>query len=200
MFQRIEHPDTGLGRMLSEAKEYVQAHEKHTEFMYGPFMKDLKRLNVSGRCLEVGAGPGLFTALFMEQFSDVHITVTDISPIMISLARQTIKKRGWQDRVDFCLLDVKDSDVWRRLGKFDFVDSIYSMHHWADLEKSMVNLLDGLENGGILYLGDLKRVWWLYYLPVNNNDVQQIRAAYRPTEIRQVMGKLGPVHFEMKTL
>ena len=199
MLRRIEHQDNELGRM-SDAKEYVKEHENQMDFMYGPFIKDMKQLDITGKCLEVGAGPALFTSIFAEQFPGVHITVTDISPLMISVAKQTIKKRGLQDRIDFCLLDVNDRDVLKRLGKFDLIYSIYSMHHWSDLERGVASLLDSIDNGGLLYLGDLKRVWWLYYLPVNNNDIQQIRAAYRPTEIKQVFQKLGAVNYRVKTL
>ena len=74
------------------------------------------------------------------------------------------------------------------------------MHHWPDLERGVANLLDSISSGGLLYLGDLKRVWWLYYLPVNNNDVQQIRAAYRSIEVRKVLQKLGPVNYKIRTL
>ena len=199
MLRRIEHQDNGLGRM-SDAKEYVKEHENQMDFIYSPFIKDMKQLDITGKCLEVGAGPALFTSMFAEQFPGVHITVTDISPLMISVAKQTIKKRGLQDRIDFCLLDVNDRDVLKRLGKFDLIYSIYSMHHWSDLERGVASLLDSIDNGGLLYLGDLKRVWWLYYLPVNNNDIQQIRAAYRPTEIKQVFQKLGAVNYRVKTL
>ena len=185
---------------MSDAKEYVKAHEKQMDFLYGPFIKDMKKLDISGKCIEIGAGPALFTSMFAEQFPGVHITVTDISPVMISMAKQTITKRGLQDRVDFCLLNVNDGDVLKRLGKFDLIYSIYSMHHWPDLERGVANLLDSISSGGLLYLGDLKRVWWLYYLPVNNNDVQQIRAAYRSIEVRKVLQKLGPVNYKIRTL
>lgn len=199
MLQRIKHQDNNPSRM-SDAKEYVKAHEKQMDFLYGPFIKDMKKLDISGKCIEIGAGPALFTSMFAEQFPGVHITVTDISPVMISMAKQTITKRGLQDRVDFCLLNVNDGDVLKRLGKFDLIYSIYSMHHWPDLERGVANLLDSISSGGLLYLGDLKRVWWLYYLPVNNNDVQQIRAAYRSIEVRKVLQKLGPVNYKIRTL
>ena len=113
MLRRIEHQDNELGRM-SDAKEYVKEHENQMDFMYGPFIKDMKQLDITGKCLEVGAGPALFTSIFAEQFPGVHITVTDISPLMISVAKQTIKKRGLQDRIDFCLLDVNDRDILKR--------------------------------------------------------------------------------------
>jgi SAM-dependent methyltransferase len=138
--------------------------------------------------------------MFARQFPDTHIMITDISPVMIAQARQTIKKYGLEDRVDFTLLDVNDSDVLRRLGKFDLIYSVYSMHHWPDLHRGLASLVDGIDSGGNLYLGDLKRVWWLYYLPTNSNDIRQIRAAYRPSEISQVFDRLGMVDYSIKTL
>jgi len=42
--------------------------------------QDLKRnyrMHVRGICLEIGAGPGLFTCLFAAHFPDVKLTVTE---------------------------------------------------------------------------------------------------------------------------
>jgi SAM-dependent methyltransferase len=86
------------------------------------------------------------------------------------------------------------------LGKFDFVFSIYSLHHWQNLAKGIHNLLDSLADRGVLYLGDLKRVWWLYYLPTRNRDIRQIRAAYLPHELKCILHKMDVNRYEIRTL
>jgi 2-polyprenyl-3-methyl-5-hydroxy-6-metoxy-1,4-benzoquinol methylase len=199
MLKRIEHQEESICR-LETVKDYVRKHEDHTDFMYGPFIKDMQRLNVHGRCLEIGAGPGLFSCLLADHFPDVTLTVTDISPTMMVTAKNRIKERGLEKRTEFYLCNVEDADILKRLGKFDFVFSIYSMHHWQNLGKSVYNLFDCLADNGILYLGDLKRVWWLYYLPMNNQDVQQIRAAYLPHELKRILQEMGGHHYEIRTL
>ena len=199
MLKRIEHQDESICR-LETVKDYVRKHEPHMDFMYGPFIKDMQRLNLRGRCLEIGAGPGLFTCLFAAHFPEATITVTDISPTMIATAKNLIKEKGMEQRAEFHLCDVKDADILKRLGKFDFVFSIYSMHHWQNLSKSIHNLFDSLADNGTLYLGDLKRVWWLYYLPTHNRDIQQIRAAYLPQELKRILQNMGISHYEIRTL
>lgn len=199
MLKRIEHQEESICQ-VEAVKDYVRAHEARLDFMYGPFLKDMQRLNVHGRCLEIGAGPGLFTCLFAAQFPEVTITVTDVSPVMIATAKNIIKEKGLANRTEFCLCDVADAGVLKRLGKFDFVFSIYSTHHWQNLEKSVQNLLDSVAENGVLYLGDLKRVWWLYCLPTRNRDVQQIRAAYLPGEIERMLQKLDVNDYRIRTL
>jgi 2-polyprenyl-3-methyl-5-hydroxy-6-metoxy-1,4-benzoquinol methylase len=199
MLKRIPHQEESICR-LEEVKNYVREHEAHMDFMYGPFLKDMQRLKVHGRCLEVGAGPGLFSCMFADLFSDATITVTDVSPVMMATAKNLIKEKGLEDRTKFCVCDVGDADVLKRLGKFDFVFSIYSMHHWQNLGKSIHNLLGSVAENGILYLGDLKRVWWLYCLPTRNHDIRQIRAAYLPHELKPMLRKLEIDHYEIRTL
>jgi SAM-dependent methyltransferase len=130
----------------------------------------------------------------------VKITVPDISPTMMATAKNLIKEKGLENRTEFCLCDVRDAHVLKRLGKFDFVFSIYSMHHWQDLAESIRNLLGCLADNGVVYLGDLKRVWWLYYLPTRNRDIQEIRAAYLPRELKGICLKLDARRYEIKTL
>jgi SAM-dependent methyltransferase len=199
MLKRIEHRQESICQMEA-VKDYLREHETHLDFMYGPFLRDMQRLRVNGRCLEIGAGPGLFTCMFAARFPDVAITVTDVSPIMLATARNLMKEKGLEDRTEFCLCNVGDADVLKRLGKFDFVFSIYSMHHWHNLAKGIHHLFDSVADNGALYLGDLKRVWWLYCLPIRNRDIQQIRAAYLPHELKRILHKLGVHHYEIRTL
>jgi 2-polyprenyl-3-methyl-5-hydroxy-6-metoxy-1,4-benzoquinol methylase len=199
MLQRIKHLDPTPCRM-TEAEKYLHRHEKHMDFMYGPFLKDLRRFDIKGKCLEIGAGPGLFSSMFVEEFPDTHLTVSDASSAMLDLARQTFAKNGIHNRADFCLFDAGDERALKRLGKFDVVYSLYSMHHWQDLEKCLENLINAVNDGGILYLGDLKRVWWLCYLPGSNHDLQEIRSAFRPAEVEQIIKNLGIVNFKIQTL
>ena len=57
-----------------------------------------------------------------------------------------------------------------------------------------------LDDDGMLYLGDLKRVWWLYWLPINNRDIEEVRAAYRPVEVKNACTDLDLDIFEIRTL
>jgi predicted O-methyltransferase YrrM len=199
MLKRIAHREESICQ-LEAVRDYIREHETHMDFMYGPFLKDMQRLKVHGRCLEVGAGPGLFSCMFAGLFTDVTITVTDVSPVMMATAKNLFQEKGLADRTEFCICNVEDADVLKRLGKFDFVFSIYSMHHWQNLKKCTRNLLGCVAENGILYLGDLKRVWWLYCLPTRNRDIRQIRAAYLPHELKRMLRELDVNHYEIRTL
>jgi len=199
MLRRITHHEEGITG-VEETEKYAKAHEKHARVIYGPFLKEMKTLNVSGRCLEVGAGPGLFTSLFAKENPRVHITVTDISTDMVALAKKRTAEQGIQDRLGFSLCDVKDKQSVERLGRFDMVYSVYSLHHWQDPELCVLNLVSAAKDDGLLYIGDLKRVWWLYYMPFTSRDLQQIRAAYQPGEIKDMLIRINLRRFDVKTL
>jgi len=96
MLKRIEHQQESICQMEA-VKDYVRQHEAHVDFMYNPFLRDMQRLNVNGRCLEIGAGLGLFTCMFAARFPDVTITVTDVSPIMLATAKNLIKEKGLEE-------------------------------------------------------------------------------------------------------
>jgi ubiquinone/menaquinone biosynthesis C-methylase UbiE len=87
----------------------------------------------------------------------------------------------------------------QELGTFDLVYSTFSMHHWEAPERSLHNLWRVLKKGGVLYIQDLKRVWWLYHLPIKGGFAESIRASFTPKEIRQILKRLGPQEYKIKT-
>ncbi|OGP63737.1 MAG: hypothetical protein A2170_08880 [Deltaproteobacteria bacterium RBG_13_53_10] len=87
-----------------------------------------------------------------------------------------------------------------KLGQFDLVYSVYSMHHWQNPESAILHLFKVINENGILYLGDLKRVWWLYYLPSKSRDIEQVRASYAPGEIKKMLGRNRISRYEMQSL
>jgi len=71
------------------------------------------------------------------------------------------------------------------------VYSAYSLHHWTNPDKAVVNLYSAVNKGGMLYIYDLRRVWWLYCIPINNGFFNSIRASYLPNEIKLLLRELG---------
>ena len=197
--KRIEHEDEGLCG-IENAREYARIHEGHAKMMYGPFLKEMKALGPKGKCLEVGAGPAIMTCLFAEANPDLHITASDISSDMASVAKERIRDKGLDDRIDYQICDANKKEDVKKLGKFDLVYSIYSLHHWDDPKKCISNLFGALKDDGVLYIGDLKRVWWLYYLPVKNRDTEQIRAAYMSREIKDILKRNGVTEYKIRAL
>ena len=43
----------------------------------------------------------------------------------------------------------------------------------------------------MLYIRDLRRCWWLYYLPLRDGLIDSVRASFTPAEIRGILKDLG---------
>ena len=57
-----------------------------------------------------------------------------------------------------------------------------------------------LNDNGVLYIHDLKRVLLLYYIKSNSGFFNSIRAAYRPDEIKAILKKPGIESYKIKTI
>ena len=155
-------------------------------------------VNIKGKYLEIGAGPGILTAMIAEEDPDVHITAVEISSDMVTVAQEYIEEKKFQDRIHFVVGDASDEKIVRELGKFDLVYCTFTMHHWKDPERVISNLLKAVEDKGVLFIHDLKRVWWLYWVPIHNGFFDSIRAAYTSSEIKVIFQKLGINQYEIK--
>jgi SAM-dependent methyltransferase len=100
--------------------------------------------------------------------------------------------------------DVGDRAFLESLGKFDLVYSTFSVHHWKDPELSMANVRTAVRDGGVTYLYDLNRVWWLRWLrwlrllPFVGRMLRQFDAAYSSSEMRTLLEKAGARDFEIR--
>jgi 2-polyprenyl-3-methyl-5-hydroxy-6-metoxy-1,4-benzoquinol methylase len=198
MLKRKEHENeaiTGYG----EVKEYAQKHEKQARSMYGTFLKKVRSAKPTGKYLEVGAGIGILTCLLAQEHPEITITACDFSQHMVDLARKYARGRGLEERIRYTCADVNDAEEMGRLGTFDLVYSAYSLHHWRDPERSILNLWNALKDDGMLYIYDLRRVWWLYLLPMRGGFMDSIRASYRPSEIQDIFRSLGITEYGIET-
>lgn len=196
MPKRIPHKEEST--VTRSAKDYAEAHRKFADFQFGALIKNVKALNLSGQYLEVGAGPGFLAIMIAEDNPDVHITAVDISPEMAAVAQEYIAEKGLQARIRYLVADATDETI-EELGKFDLVYSAFSLHHWKEPEKAVSNLWSAVKDNGVLYIQDFKRVWWLYYLPLNGGFMESIRASYTPGEIKATLQKAGISEYQVKT-
>lgn len=190
MASRIEHHDEGITG-AEEVRKYAENHRKYAGIMYRPLLKDIERLGLSGRFLEIGSGPGFLAAMIAEKHREVGITAVDISPDMVGLAGDYMRERGLQDRVRCLVGDVGDRGLLESLGEFDLVYSSFSVHHWKDPERCLANIRASVREGGALCLYDLNRVWWLGLLPFGGRELRQLRGAYSSSELRSVLVRAG---------
>lgn len=199
MPKRIESHEEAISG-IENARQYAEMAKNPGNIMYGSFLDHIKSLGVKGRrYLEVGAGTGVLAAMIAEDNPDVHITAVEISSGMVTVAREYIEEEKLEDRVRFVAMDAADDVMMEGLGEFDLVYSTLAMHHWKDAEKVIGNLLKAVGAGGVLFIHDLRRVWWLYYLPFRGSGfIASIMAAYMPDELKTIFQRLGINRYEIK--
>jgi len=184
---------------IDNARKYAERHKKYAGLMYRGILKDIKANHISGSYLEMGAGPGLLAVMVARQNPEINITAIDLSPDMATVANEYISKNGLENRIRYLAGDVNDEEMLQRLGKFNFVYSTFSMHDWKAPENSLRNLWNRVEDKGMLYIYDFKRIGWLCFLPLRSREIESMRASYSPNEIRGIFRKIGITDFRITT-
>jgi hypothetical protein len=59
-------------------------------------------------------------------------------------------------------------------------------------------LYSAVNKGGMLYIYDLRRAWWLYWIPIKNGFFNSIRASYLLNEIKLMLSELGIQNTEIQ--
>ena len=72
------------------------------------------------------------------------------------------------------------------------------LKHIKSLDLNGGDYLEVVGAEGVLFIHDLRRVWWLYYLLHNSGFIDSIRAAYMPDEIETIFRKPGINRYEIK--
>ena len=198
MFERkVEDHQEESFSGLDNAKQYADSAKK-SMMRYRAFLKNLDSLNIAGKYLEIGAGPGILTTEIARIHTVVEITAVELSPDMAVVGKEYVADNGLEHRINFVIGNAEDETLINSLGKFNLVYCTYTLHHWADAEKAIRNLTRALAYGGVLYLYDLRRVWWLYWVPIRNGFFNSIRAAYTPAEVKSMLHRLNIERFEIR--
>ena len=179
------------------ARQYAESAKK-SMLRYRTFLKKLESLDIKGKYLEIGAGPGVLTTEIARIHTTVEITAVELSQDMATVGREYVADNGLEDRIEFLVGSAEDESLINSLGKFNLVYCTYTLHHWEDAEKAIRNLSRVLADGGVLYLYDLRRVWWLYWAPIRNGFFNSIRAAYTPAEVKSMLQRLDFEHSEIR--
>lgn len=198
MASRVEQIKESISG-IENARKYAKAHEKYTRLMFRGTLKDIKARNISGSYLEMGAGPGLLAIMVARQNPEINITAIDLSPDMATVANEYISNNGLENRIRYLVGDVCDEKMLGELGKFNLVYSTFSLHHWEEPEHSLRNLWNAVEDNGILYIHDFRRIGWLSSLTSKSREAGSIRASYTPGEIRDIFYRIGITDYRIKT-
>ena len=184
---------------IENANEYLNKAKNASKARFTNFLSSIKKLDIKGKYLEIGSGPGVNTQVVATQHPNAKIIAIDISPEMIKLAQldlsETLKTRIEYIVGDACYINsIKDS------GKFDLIYSTFTLHHWDNAELAIKNLYSMLNDNGSIYIHDLKRVIWLYYIKSQSGFFKSIRAAYRPDEMKAMLNRIGINNFKIRTV
>ena len=103
--------------------------------------------SLAGEVLEIGGGSGAMAAGAARMFPDVQLTVTDVDPAMVDVARE---------RVFACPnVTVQAADVTAmpfNVGQFDAVTSYLMLHHVIHWVDALAEIARVLKPGGV-FLG-----------------------------------------------
>jgi SAM-dependent methyltransferase len=190
-----KEPITGI----ETVRDYAAGHRKYTGLMYGGLLKTIRKLNLSGRYLEMGAGPGFLAMLIAERQPDVRITAVDLSPDMATVAGEFIREKKLENRITYITGDAGDTQLPKKLGTFDLVYTAFSLHHWKEPEKALRNLWNTVRPGGTLCILDFRRIGWLCSLPVKWHELESMREAFTPQEIKAMLQRASITDIRIKT-
>ena len=184
---------------IENADKFLNNAKNASKARFSNFLSSIKKLNIEGKYLEIGSGPGIITQVVATQHPNAEIIAIDISPEMIKLAQLDLAE-DLQTRVKYNIGDACDLNSIKDLGKFDLIYSTFTLHHWDNAELAIKNLYSMLNDNGLLYIHDLKRVIWLYYIKFQSGFFNSIRAAYRPSEIKAMLNRIGINRFKIRTI
>ena len=198
MPKRIPHSDNKVISGEKTTRNYLEMQKKFGKFYFKDFLAKFDKLSKGGRFLEIGPGPGYQTAVIAERYKPDEITGLEYSTDMINVAEEYILKKGMYNKVKFINGAVENTQLIKRLGKFDVVYSTFSLHHWTDPLLGIQNLFNCLNEKGVLYLYDFYRGGIFYYLKIKRGVWESIRASYTIEEIENILKKLNIQSYELE--
>ncbi|XP_012064326.1 PREDICTED: uncharacterized protein LOC105627658 [Atta cephalotes] len=114
--------------------------------------------NISGKCIDIGCGPGDVTKDIILPALDPNAIVigTDISENMIDFAKKTYIK---EKRLEFDVLDIQTKNLpTKYVSEFDLVLSFHALHWCNDIKQAFENIYRMLRPNGIML--DVNKYTW----------------------------------------
>lgn len=108
------------------------------------------------RILDVGCGTGALLRRVVERFPEAALTGVDISPNMVSAARERVPQGLPVTFVEGPAEKLPFED-----GQFDLVVSTICFHHWASRVEGLAEISRVLRPGGNMFIADHFAIGWL---------------------------------------
>ena len=164
--ERIPEAETILDRDFAEyysrmAKKYMKIPCKRV--LYKIRAKGIEE----GRAIDVGTGPGIFPLSIVQAYPKIRFTCIDLSPAMVSVARENVGEFGLDGLIDFKVgsayqLPCPDKSV-------DLVTCINTLHHLQDPVAFFNEVARVLKEGAHFVIVDFHRdasrvTFWFFNL------------------------------------
>ncbi|GGO52269.1 SAM-dependent methyltransferase [Streptomyces daqingensis] len=103
---------------------------------------------IARRLLDVGSGPGVYTALLAREFPQAEVVAVDGTPALLERARARAEREGVGGRV--ATLEAQLPDDFGRLGSADVIWTSHVVHHIGDQQAALDALAASVRPGGLL--------------------------------------------------
>ena len=151
------------GRPTMPAEEYLGRDPAITrDFVYGMHNRALgigqalaEIVDLAGRrqMLDVGGGPGTYSALLTQRFPELRSRVMDL-PDVVALAREILAAMGAEERVSTCPGDYKTTD-FPSGNDVVLISGVFHRETEAACRDLIARALDSLEAGGMFIVSDV---------------------------------------------
>lgn len=195
---RLAGPDEGI-----EDIEVVEGYDKISRWpqfrlLRKLVVRELSKYGPEGVLVDVGCGPGYFTADVLRAFPELEAIGFDIADEMLERAANNLRSQGLGERVSFRKGDIQQLPF--EDNSVDFIVSTLSLHHWSDPAKAISEIHRVLKPGRGFLLFDLRRdspraVYWIlkfaqaFILPRAvsriNEPTMSVLSSYTADELRK---------------
>ena len=104
------------------------------------------------RVVDLGAGTGTGTFALLRRFPEARVTAVDLAPDRLTRLRHRACELGLDGRVDVVAADLDQS--WPELGPADLAWTSMALHHVADPDQALTQILGLLRPGGALVVAE----------------------------------------------
>lgn len=139
----------------ADARRWVNRFEIESRevFRHRHDIVDALDLAPGTRVADVGAGTGLFVALFADTVgAEGRVFGVDISPSLVDHM-----KRRFADRPEIEVVASEERSTLLEAGSVDVVFSSDTYHHFTYFEDMLASMLQAIAPGGRMYVLDFKR-------------------------------------------
>ena len=144
-----ETDDAAMAELLDLDAEVLHSYLTEVFAWVHELAGDLPR----GRILDLGSGTGTGAVALAERFDGADVTAVDLSAPMLDRIRAKARDLGLADRIHTLQADL--DAAWPAIDAVDLVWASNSLHHMADPDRVLAELLATIRPGGLLAVAEV---------------------------------------------